>query len=264
MATSQGLPETAAASGLTTHEAAARLAARGPNELPAPPRRTLTRIVLGVATEPMFIMLVGAGILYLVLGSAGEALLLLGFVGVVMGITIAQERKTERVLVALRDLSSPRARVLRDAAVKLIAGVEVVPGDILLLEEGDRVAADAMLIDAHDLSADESLLTGESAPVLKRASTASPLTGERPGGDDMPLVYAGSMIVQGGGVARVTATGPDTEMGRIGRALASIEEPESPLQRQTARLVRRLAAVATTVSLLAAGLYWATRALHWR
>jgi Ca2+-transporting ATPase len=259
MATGQGLPETAAASGLTTHEAAARLAARGPNELPAPRRRTLTRIVLGVATEPMFIMLVGAGALYLVLGSAGEALLLLAFVGVVMGITIAQERKTERVLVALRDLSSPRARVLRDAAVKLIAGIEVVPGDILLLEEGDRVAADALLIDAHDLSADESLLTGESAPVLKPASAVSPPAGTRPSGEDGPLVYAGSMIVQGGGVARVTATGPDTAMGRIGRALATIEEPESPLQRQTARLVRRLAAVAAAVSLLAAGLYWVTR-----
>ena len=261
MATGQGLPETAGASGLTTHEAAARLASRGPNELPAQPRRTLTRIVLGVATEPMFIMLAGAGILYLVLGSAGEALLLLGFVGVVMGITIAQERKTERVLVALRDLSSPRARVLRDAEVKLVAGIEVVPGDVLLLEEGDRVAADGLLIEAHDLSADESLLTGESVPVLKRScsSGVSPPAGTRPGGEGMPLVYAGSMIVQGGGAARVTATGPDTEMGRIGRELASIQEPESPLQRQTACLVRRLAAIAAAVSLLAAALYWFTR-----
>jgi P-type Ca2+ transporter type 2C len=261
VATGLNLPEASADQGLTAHEAAARRAARGTNELPTQPKRTLARIVLGVATEPMFIMLVGAGVLYLLLGSAGEALLLLGFVGVVMGITIVQERKTERVLGALRDLSSPRARVVRDGVAKLVAGGEVVPGDILLLEEGDRVAADAVLIDAHDLSADESLLTGESVPVGKRplaAPSAAPKP-IRPGGDNTPIVYAGSMIVQGSGAARVQATGPDTEMGRIGCTLAEIEEPAGPLQRETAGLVRRLAIVATGISLAATALYWATR-----
>ena len=264
MATGLHLPEASAAHGLTAHEAAARLAARGRNELPARSRRTLLRIVLGVASEPMFLMLVGAGLLYLFLGSLGEALLLLAFVGVVMGITIVQERKTERVLGALRDLSSPRARVIRDGVTTLIAGGEVAPGDILLLDEGDRVAADAVLLDAHDLSIDESLLTGESVPVSKLpwdkgSGPLATIASMRPGGDGMPLVYAGSMIVQGGGTARVHATGPDTEMGRIGRALASIEEPESPLQRQTAWLVRRLAVVGVVVSFAAAALYWATR-----
>ena len=264
MATGLHLPEASAVHGLTTHEAAARLAARGRNELPARPRRTLLRIVLGVAAEPMFLMLVGAGLLYLVLGSLGEALLLLAFVGVVMGITIVQERKTERVLGALRDLSSPRARVIRDGATTLIAGGEVAPGDILLLDEGDRVAADAVLLDAHDLSVDESLLTGESVPVSKLpwdkgSGAPATIASMRPGGDGMPLVYAGSMIVQGGGTARVHATGPDTEMGSIGRVLASIEEPESPLQQQTAWLVRRLAVVGVVVSFAAAALYWATR-----
>jgi P-type Ca2+ transporter type 2C len=262
MATGLHLPEASAERGLTADEAAARLAALGPNELPQPPKRTLAHIVIGVATEPMFIMLVCAGALYLVLGSLGEALLLLAFVGVVMGITIAQERKTERVLGALRDLSSPRARVVRDSATRMIAGGEVVPGDILLLEEGDRIAADASLLDAHDLSVDESLLTGESVPVGKRPraeSTPPQAADMRPGGDGTSLVYAGSMIVQGGGSARVHATGGDTEMGRIGRALASIEEPPSPMQRQTARLVRRLAVIATALSVMAALLYWATR-----
>jgi Ca2+-transporting ATPase len=260
MATGHNLPEASAATGLTAHEAAARLAARGANELPAGPKRTLVRIVLSVAAEPMFIMLVGAGVLYLLLGSLGEALLLLGFVGVVMGITIMQERKTERVLGALRDLSSPRARVVRDAVAKLVAGREVVPGDILLLEEGDRVAADALLLEAHDLSVDESLLTGESVPVGKRAvDPADAAERIRPGGENTAVVYAGSMVVQGSGTARVHATGADTEMGRIGLALAKIEEPPSPLQRETATLVRRLAIIASGISIAAAALYWATR-----
>ncbi|HEX8011762.1 MAG TPA: cation-translocating P-type ATPase [Casimicrobiaceae bacterium] len=250
--------------GLSSREAAKRLAAHGRNELPGQPRRTLLRIVFGVAIEPMFVMLVGAGVLYLILGSLGEALLLLAFVGVVMGITILQERKTERVLGALRDLSSPRARVMRDGAPKLIAGGEVVPGDILFLDEGDRVAADAVLLDAHDLSVDESLLSGESVPVSKvplenAAGEPARMGSTRPGADGRPRVYAGSMIVRGGGTARVHATGADTEMGRIGRALARIEEPASPLQRQIGRLVSRLAAVGVAVSVAAAALYWATR-----
>ncbi|HET9763434.1 MAG TPA: cation-translocating P-type ATPase [Casimicrobiaceae bacterium] len=262
MATDHDLPEVAASEGLTTREAAARLAARGPNALPAQPRRTLARIIGGVAAEPMFVMLVAAGILYLILGSLGEALLLLAFVGVVMGITIVQERKTERVLVALRDLSSPRARVVRDGATRLIAGAAVVPGDILLIEEGDRVAADGLLLEAHDLAVDESLLTGESLPVEKRPADgrAPPRAGAaRQDVENVTRVYAGSMVVQGGGTARVRATGPDSEMGRIGRALAAIEEPASPLQRQTALLVRRLAIVAAAVSIAAAALYWTTR-----
>jgi len=262
MATGTNLAEASPTRGLTTREAEARLAARGANELPAQPKRTLVRIVLSVAAEPMFVMLVGAGVLYLLLGSLGEALLLLGFVGVVMGITIAQERKTERVLVALRDLSSPRARVVRDGLAKVVAGGAVVPGDILLLEEGDRVAADALLVDAHDLSVDESLLTGESVPVHKSARGDSSIEASKPVspvGGDTPFVYAGSMVVQGSAVARVQATGADTEMGRIGRTLAKIEEPMSPLRRETAALVRRLAIVATGISLGAAALYWATR-----
>jgi len=211
----------------------------------------------------MFLMLVAAGALYLALGDLGEALMLLGFVGVVMGITIVQERKTERVLDALRDLSSPRARVVRDGEPRLVAGRDVVSGDLMLLEEGDRVAADSVVLAANDLCADEALLTGESQPVAKRAIAANESTAEvaalHPGGDGLPIVYAGSMIVQGGATVRVFAIGLDTAMGRIGRALATIEEPEGPLQRQTGRLVRRLATIGITLSIVAAALYWLTR-----
>ncbi len=264
MATTHHLPEVSAARGLTTREATARLAALGPNELPAQPSRTIGRIVVGVAAEPMFLMIVAAGLLYLVLGDLGEALLLLAFIGIVMGITIVQERKTERVLDTLRELSSPRARVIRDGDVRLIAGRDVVPGDTLLLEEGDRIAADATLLAAHDLSIDESLLTGEAAPVTKRtlsptADDSQGLAAMRPGGNDLPLVYAGSVVVRGGGTGRVVSTGLDTEMGKIGRALQSLDEPDSPLRRQMAVLVRLFAIVAVILSLSATGLYWLTR-----
>ena len=250
--------------GLTRHEAAARLSAAGHNELPGPPARTILHIVIGVATEPMFMMIVAAGALYLVLGDVGEALLLLAFIGIVMGITIVQERKTERVLDALRDLASPRARVIRDGLVQVISGRDVVPDDVMMLEEGDRVAADAVLLSAHDLSIDESLLTGEAVPVSKHgigsgSPDAAALAAMRPGGDGLPVVYAGSMVVQGGGTARVLATGQHTEMGRIGRALAAVVEPESPLNRQTRQLVRVFAVVAVLMSITAVALYWFTR-----
>jgi Ca2+-transporting ATPase len=250
--------------GLTGREAALRLASAGPNELPGAPARTILRTVAGVAMEPMCLLIVTAGGLYLILGDPGEALLLLAFIAIVMGITIVQERKTERVLTALRDLSSPRARVVRDAAPQLIPGREVVPGDILLLDEGDRVAADAWILAAHDLSVDESLLTGEAVPVVKRRANVpipdhATLAVMRPGGDGLCVVYAGSMVVQGGATVRVLATGADTEIGRIGRALASVEEPESPLRRQTRQLVRLFAAVAVVLSATAATLYWVTR-----
>jgi Ca2+-transporting ATPase len=249
--------------GLSSREVAAQRARHGPNELPSKKQRTLLAIVAGVAREPMFLLLVAAGTLYLVLGDLGEALMLLGFVGVVMGITIIQERKTERVLDALRDLSSPRARVVRDGEPRLVAGRDVVPGDLMLLEEGDRVAADSVVLAANDLCADEALLTGESQPVTKRAIAANESTPEvaalQPGGDGLPIVYAGSMIVQGGATVRVFAIGPDTAVGRVGRALATIEEPEGPLQGQTGRLVRRLAIIGITLSIVAATLYWLTR-----
>ena len=128
MATPADLHEASPDRGLTRAEAARRLAAGGRNELPSKARRTLWRITVGVFREPMFLMIVTAGLLYLVLGDTGEALLLLAFVGIVLGITIVEERKTERVLEALRDLSSPRVRVIRDGAPQVIAGGEVVPG----------------------------------------------------------------------------------------------------------------------------------------
>ena len=167
----------------------------------------------------MFLLLIAGGILYLLLGDVQEALMLLAFVFVVIGITFYQERKTERTLEALRGLSSPRALVIRDGQEKRIAGREVVRGDILVLKEGDRVPADARVLSCINLSTDESLLTGESVPVRKTA-----LEGEMeicpPGGDGLPFVYSGTLIVRGSGIAEVRATGIKSEIGKIGKALS--------------------------------------------
>lgn len=227
-------------SGLSQKEAAARLVSEGPNEQPGQRSRTWVRIALEVVKEPMFILLLAGGAIYLALGDVGEAALLLGFVVVVMGITLYQERKTERALEALRQLSSPRALVIRDGQAIRVAGREVVQGDLLVLSEGDRVPADATLVSPLHLAVDESLLTGESLPVRKRAATGDPQPA-RPGGDDLPFVYSGSMVVQGQGLARVTATGARTELGRIGRALEALTPEPTLLQRETSRLVRLVA-----------------------
>ncbi len=156
-------------SGLSTQEVEERLRLHGYNELPSSNRRGTFAIALSVAREPMFSLLIAASIIYLTLGDLREALILAASILVIMAITIFQERKTERALEALRDFSSPRALVIRDGEQKRIAGREVVPDDILLLTEGDRVPADAIVLSCNDLAVDESLLTGESVPVRKAA-----------------------------------------------------------------------------------------------
>lgn len=235
--------------GLSEEEASRRLAAEGPNELPSAKRRSTLWIALEVVREPMIALLVACGVLYLLLGDVREAALLLGFVFVVAGITFVQERKTERALDALRDLSSPRALVVRSGQKRRIAGREVVRGDALLLSEGDRIPADAVVIDGTSLSVDESLLTGESVPVAKTATGEDVAMG-RPGGDDTPFVYSGTLAVQGQGIAIVRATGASTEMGRIGKALAVLEVERTPLQCQTGRLVRLFAFIGLSLCTL--------------
>ena len=245
-------------SGLTEEEAARRHAAEGPNELPASKKRGPFRIALEVVKEPMFLLLIACGALYLLLGDVGEALLLLGFVFVIVGITFVEERKTERALDALRDLASPRALVVRGGEKRRIAGREVVRGDVLLLSEGDRVPADAVVRGATSLSVDESLLTGESVPVGKQpASGVAPAAA--PGGDDTPYVFSGTLVVKGQGVAEVVAIGAATEMGKIGRALAVLEPEDTPLQRQTARLVRLFALIGLGLCVTVVAAYAVTR-----
>jgi P-type Ca2+ transporter type 2C len=246
--------------GLTEAEAAARLRADGYNELPRAKQRTVLRIALEIFREPMFALLVGSGAIYLVLGDLEEALLLLAFATISVGIAIVQESRSENVLKALRDLSSPRALVVRDGTRRRIPGREVAKGDLLVLSEGDRVAADGILLTSDDLLIDESLLTGESVPVHKLAGTAA--APARPGGDDLPFVFSGSLVVRGHGIAEVSATGPRSEMGKIGTTLREIESVPPRLTVQTRRLVR-LAAVGGFVISVAAVLLYGTLRGDW-
>ena len=243
--------------GLCTAEAAQRLATDGPNALPRARRRGVLKLVLDVMKEPMLALLLVGGIVYLALGSRDEALILLAFACLSVGITVAQEARTERVLDALRDLTSPRALVIRDGARQRIAGIEVVRGDVIVLSEGDRVPADAMLLQSNDMSVDESLLTGEAVPVQKQVGKADPTA--RPGGEDQPMVYSGSLIVRGTALAQVTATGVTSEIGRIGTSLGQMETETPHLQRQMRKLVVVFAAVGAAISVAVVLLYGLTR-----
>ena len=232
-------------SGLTQDEAKARLAADGPNELGANQRRTVFAIAGEVAREPMFLLLLGAGAIYFAMGDPHEALILLGFVVIIMMITILQERRTENALEALRDLSSPRALAIRDSVPTRIPGREVVREDILILAEGDRIPADGVVLQAHELATDESMLTGESEAVVKFA--------------DGGIVFAGTLVVRGQGMIKVSAIGGATELGRIGKSLQDISIESSPLRDEMGLLTRRLAVIGIGLCLALALLYWTLR-----
>ena len=232
--------------GLSSAEAAARLAAHGANELQSSRPQGAWRLLVEVVAEPMFLLLLACGVVYMLLGDRREALMLLGFVFLVVAISLVQKSRTERSLDALRDLSSPRALVVRDGRRQRIAGRELVVGDLVLLSEGDRVPADIALTGANNLTVDESMLTGESVPVQKRAAA---------GGDDGG-VHAGTLVTAGTATGRVTATGPRSAIGRIGASLAALRSGPTPIQRETRGVVRNVAIGALG---LAAGLglaYW--------
>ncbi len=252
-----GIPDLAAISGLAEQEAQRRLKQEGYNELPSTRKRSLFTIALDIVREPMFLLLIAGGVIYLFLGDVREALVLLGSILVIMGISFYQEQKTERALEALRDLSSPRALVIRGGEQQRIAGREVVRGDIVVLVEGDRVPADGILLWDLNLSVDESLLTGESVPVRKVALDRSAATGEmgRPGGDDLPFVFSGTLVTQGQGIVEIQATGIHTELGKIGTALQMVKPEQTRLQRETGRLVRLLALTGMTLCALVVLLY---------
>ncbi len=243
-----------AISGLTAQEAAERLAADGPNALPGSESKPLVRIVIDVVAEPMFMMLLAAGGLYLLLGDAAEAAFLLVAVFAVIGLTLMQERKTQRALEALRDLSAPRAMVIRDGQERRIASREVVRGDVLAVREGDRVPADAVVLQGQ-VSTDESLLTGEAASQV-RLPAVGELPPFAPGIEGGPFICASTLVTQGAAIAQVTATGPRTEVGRIGVALASTQVLPSDLQRASRRVVRVMGVIGVVLATVVVVLSW--------
>lgn len=234
--------------GLSSERAAALLEEYGYNELPSAKPKSLWRIAVEVIKEPMFILLLCCGTIYFLLGDFSEGIILLCWVFVIVFITFYQSRKTERSLEALRALSSPRALVLRGGFVVRIAGREVVPGDVLLLNEGDRIAADALLFESNFLSVDESVLTGESLPVLKEADEAG-----------RQEIFSGTLVVQGSGKAIVTATATRTKFGSIGVSLNAIEKGDTRLQTEMKQLIRRLFLVGGVLSVGVIAGYYATR-----
>ena len=244
--------------GLSEPEAARRLAVHGFNELPSSGPRNAFRLIWEVLREPMLSLLLATGIIYMLLGDPEEALALLIAVFLIIGIEFYQERKTERALEALRNLSSPRALVIRGGQRLRIPGREVVPGDLAVLSEGDRVPADGLLLEGSSLSVDESMLTGESVPVRKRPDAGQRAMGI-PGGDDTPFLFSGTLIVQGKGIARVEATGLHTQMGRIGKALETIQTERTNLQEDIDRLVRIVATVGLLLCVVVAIEYSLTR-----
>ncbi len=266
--------------GLSEDEASKRLAAEGYNELPGVKKRGILDIALSVVVQPMLLLLVAAGSLYFLLGDLQEGAILLSFVIVIMVITIFEERRTERALDALRDLSSPRALVVRGGKEMRIAGREVVRGDIMIISEGDRVAADGIVLACSDLTVDESLLTGESVPVRKTCLSENKEEEEhiigdhagkeaieklmseesaKPGGEDHPFVYSSTLVVGGEGYVLVARTGANTEVGKIGKALGTIEPEATPLQKSTGRLVKNVAVFSISVAILVVIIYAITR-----
>jgi Ca2+-transporting ATPase len=229
--------------GLTQAQAKQQLMLDGPNELEATHRRTFLRRLLGLLREPMFALLVLAASLYLVLGDLTEGSTLFVFVLAVIAFTFYQEGKSEAAIDALRQLSQPYAQVVRDGENIKVPSREVVAGDLLHIAEGDRIAADAWLVESDQLQVDESMLTGESLAVTKQSAEfdQAQSQSQQPGGDELARVFGGTFVVRGQGLARVTATGMRGEIGRIGQSLNQIEVTLTPLQKQITRLVHVLA-----------------------
>lgn len=231
--------------GLTTNEAAELLRIHGPNELPSEEPRSVRSVALGLLTEPVLLLLFVAATLYFALGELAEGLMLLLFAAFSTSLMLIQEQRSERAVRALRSLAAPMATVMRDGHATAIPARTVVPSDVVVLAEGERVPADAVLISVYDLAVDESLLTGESVPVTKSTDA----------GADANAVFAGTLVVRGSGYASVTATGFNTEAGKLGASLQQIVSGKTRLQRATDRLVRTFGVLALVVCVGLAAYY---------
>lgn len=251
MADAMAAPDNRSWTALTDAEARLRLEKYGPNVLPSGHKLSLFSIILGTLKEPMLILLLSTGLVYLLVGDLREALAILASIFIVIGISTTQKHRTERTLEALRDLTSPRALVMRSEATRRIPAREVVPGDIVILNEGDRVPADGEVVESALLAVDESLLTGESVPVDKRAVRSAD-SGKT---SDAVMIHSGTLVVRGHGIAAVTATGAQSEIGKIGTQLGQVRPESTKLEGETARLVRTFGILSLLVCGFVAGMY---------
>ena len=242
---------------LTEAEAAERLSGSGFNETEPPRSRSVAQIAAATLKEPMFVLLLAAAFLYWLLGDFAEGALLVGGAMLSVGLVVMQEARNERALAALRSLAAPSARVLRAEGERRIPAREIAPGDHVLVGEGERAPVDGVVLLGDVLSVDESVLTGESAPVLKAPADddADPDMDPEPG-TDAPFVFSGTMIVRGQATLVAVRTGAATRLGRIGRSLATIDDAPTPLQRTMGRVVGWLGAAAILFCALVAVAYW--------
>ncbi len=224
--------------GLSNLEALARLEKYGYNEIVVKKKRTPLRILLDQFANFLVIILIISTIISFVLGEEKDALSILAIVFLMAVLGFVQEYRAEKSIEALKKLASPKAKVIREGVVQVIPARLVVPGDIVMLEEGDRVPADARLVETVDLYVDESMLTGESFPVLKNANIVLPEN--TPLAERVNMVFMGTYVTRGRGKAVVTNTGMNTEMGRIAREISEAEIERTPLQKQLEILGRQI------------------------
>ena len=238
--------------GLNTNEVNERIALYGYNELPSEKPKNVFGIAKEVIKEPMFILLIACGILYIVLGDLNQGLFLLSTIIIIIFITFYQYQKTEKALNSLKNLSSPRALVIRNGQEIRIPGREVVPDDVVILNEGDRVPADGILIKAVNLTIDESILTGESVPVYKsfEHDTANNIN---------TLVYSGTLVVQGKGYVKIRSIGLHTAFGKIGSSIINIEPQETQLQKEMKAFIIKLFLIGAMISVLVVGVFYFVR-----
>jgi Ca2+-transporting ATPase len=229
--------------GLSTDQVKEKQLKYGFNELDESKPKNLLNIILEVLKEPMFILLILCCILYLILGDKDGALILSVFVIVIIGITFFQTWKTETTLSALKELTNPKALVIRDGIESYISSRELVVDDILILNEGDKISADALLLSAINLMADESSLTGESVPVAKH---------------DSGIAYGGTLITQGKAYAKVTAIGNHTELGKIGKSIQTITKEDSRFKKEVGKLVAKMLIIGGVLCLVIIG-FWFVR-----
>ncbi len=237
-------------SGLLQTEVTKRRGIHGYNQLSDREKKNFFKIVLDVIREPMIFLLIAVVVVYFLLGDRTEAIVLSISVIVIIGIELYQNNKTEKALEALRNFASPSCTVIREGRRVVVPSRELVPGDILIISEGERVSADGRLVHAESIMADESILTGESVPVEKNVAETT---------ETSSMVYSGTMIVKGHGMVEVTTIGTMTEIGKIGSSLAAIKQQRTLLQKEVDRMVQMIAVLAIAASVVVALSYWLLR-----
>jgi len=227
--------------GLTTKEAAHRQEQFGKNELTPQKKDSFFHKVLHIISEPMFLLLLVAAGIYFILGEPRDGAIMLLFVIGIISIDVIQEWKTDKTLSALKDLSAPQVKVIRDAKEITIASVDLVPGDLMMVYEGVKIPADGIVLKCSDLSVDESSLTGESEEVFKITTESA-----KPSSDywRRDYCYAGTLVTQGTATVQVDKSGALTEYGKIGTHVAAAPDEPTPLQKQTGSLVKLCAGIA--------------------